>query len=60
MKKNKTERQIIHNIVIIGLRETIRIHGHISKRLIGSVAKRIVGPLLARKEKKNEKIEMEK
>ena len=51
MKKKKTERQIINSIIIHGLRETIKVHGPISKRLIGSAAKRISGPLLKRKEK---------
>lgn len=51
MSKEKTERQIIHQIVVTGLRETIKVHGSISRRLIGSAAKRISGPLLKRKEK---------
>ncbi len=53
MSKKKTERQIISSIIVNGLRETIKVHGPISRRLIGSAAKRISGPLLRRK-KKNE------
>lgn len=53
MGKNKTERQILSRVIVGGLRETIRTHGPITKRLIGSAAKRIIGTLLARK-KKNE------
>lgn len=53
MEKKKTKRQQVHRIVVGALRETIRIHGQINKRLIGSAAKRIVGTLFAR-EKKNE------
>ncbi len=52
MNKEKTERQIISSIIVNGLRETIKVHGPISRRLIGSAAKRISGPLLKRK--KNE------
>ncbi len=51
MKEKKTERQIIHNIVVTGLRESVKIHGSITKLLIGSAAKRISGPLLKRKKK---------
>jgi len=49
MSKKKTERQIISGIIVDGLRETIKVHGPINKRLIGSAAKRISGPLLKRK-----------
>lgn len=52
MEKNK-KRQRIHKIIVGALRETIRVHGQISKRLIGSAAKRITGTLIAR-EKKDE------
>jgi hypothetical protein len=51
MKNRKTERQRIHNIVVGGLRETIRVHGFIDKTLIGSAAKRIVGTLFAKGKK---------
>lgn len=51
MSKKRTERQIISRIIVRGLRETIKVHGPINKRLIGSAAKRISGPLLKRKEK---------
>ncbi len=52
MGKEKTERQLLSKKIVGGLRETIRAHGPITKRLIGSAAKRIIGTLLARK--KNE------
>jgi hypothetical protein len=52
MKKKQTERQKLNKIIVRGLRETIKIHGPINARLIGSAAKRIIGTLLAR-EKKN-------
>lgn len=56
MSKNKTRKQLIHRIIVGALRETIRIHGQISKRLIGSAAKRITGTLLVKEkeDKKNE------
>ncbi len=53
MNKKQTKRQKIHNIVVNGLRETIKTHGPINKILIGSAAKRIVNMLLVRG-KKNE------
>lgn len=53
--EKKTERQKIHRIIVGALRETIRVHGQISKRLIGSAAKRITGTLISR-EKKNENL----
>lgn len=52
-KKQLTKRQRIHKIIIGSLKETIRVHGPINLRLIGSAAKRIAGTLIA-KEKKNE------
>ncbi len=55
MSKSKTERQKVSKMIVGGLRETIRAHGPITKRLIGSAAKRIVGTLLAR-EKKDESL----
>lgn len=55
MGKKKTERQRIHKIIVGGLRDTIRIHGPITKLFIGSAAKRIAGIILA-KEKKNESL----
>lgn len=55
MGKNKTERQILSRVIVGGLRETIRAHGPITKRLIGSAVKRIVGILLT-KEKVNESL----
>lgn len=55
MSKKKTERQKIHRIIVGALRETIRVHGEISSKLIGSAAKRITGSLFARR-KKNESL----
>ncbi len=52
MKKKQTERQKLNKIILGGLRETIKAHGPINVRLIGSAAKRIIGALLAR-EKNN-------
>lgn len=52
-KKRLTRRQQIHRLVVGSLRDTIRIHGPITKLRIGSAAKRIVGMVLAR-EKKDE------
>ena len=49
MNKKETERQQISRIIIGGLRETIRIHGPITKLLIGSAAKRITNNILRRK-----------
>ncbi len=48
MGKKKTERQRVHKIIVNGLRETIRIHGPVTKLFIGSAAKRIAGKILAR------------
>jgi hypothetical protein len=53
MSKQKTRKQLVHKIIVGALRETIRVHGQISKRLIGSAAKRITGTLLS-KEDNNE------
>lgn len=53
MKKKKTERQKVHRIIVNGLRETIRIHGPITKLFIGSAAKRIVSTIIS-KEKKDD------
>jgi hypothetical protein len=47
----QTERDKLRKIVVGGLRETIRVHGIINKRLIGSAAKRIVGDLLNREKR---------
>jgi len=55
MKEKKTEKQRVKKIVVGGLRETIRVHGPITKRLIGSAAKRIAGTLLATAIGKNRK-----
>jgi len=55
MGKKLTRKQRIARIVIGALRETIRVHGIINKRLIGSAAKRITGTLIA-EEKKHESI----
>ncbi len=52
MEKEKTERQRMHKVVVGALRETIRVHGQITKRLIGSAAKRITGTLLAKGKEK--------
>ena len=52
MNNKKTERKRLNKIIVGGLRETIRVHGPITKLLIGSAAKRIIGTLLA-KDKKN-------
>ncbi|KKN91249.1 hypothetical protein LCGC14_0221170 [marine sediment metagenome] len=49
MSKKKTERQKVSKMIVGGLRETIRAHGPITKRLIGSAAKRIIGTLLAKR-----------
>lgn len=49
----KIRRQQINKIIVGGLREAIRVHGPITKLLIGSAAKRIAGILIA-KEKDNE------
>ena len=43
--KIKTKRQRLNKIIVGGLRDAIRIHGPITKLLIGSAAKRIVGTL---------------
>lgn len=51
----KTKRQKVHRIIVNGLRETIRIHGPITKLFIGSAAKRIAGTILA-KEKKDDRL----
>ena len=53
MKKKQTERQKLNTIIIRGLRDTIKIHGPITKILIGSAAKRIIGVLLLREKKNN-------
>ncbi len=52
MEEKSTNKKRIHKIVVEALRETIRAHGPINARLIGSAAKRITGILFAR-EKKN-------
>jgi len=49
MEDNKKNRQAIKNIVTRGLRETIKAHGPITKKLIGSAAKRIVNTIIKRK-----------
>lgn len=49
------KRKQIRKIIIGALRETIRAHGPINARLIGSAAKRITNTLLASK-KKNENL----
>lgn len=51
MEEKLTNKKWIHKIVVNGLRETIRIHGPIGKKLIGSAAKRIIG-MLSTKERK--------
>lgn len=51
MKKKATEKQQVHKIIVETLRETIRLHGPIHSKIIGSAAKRIVGMLF--KGKKN-------
>jgi len=55
MDKKLTEDQKIRKMVVGSLRETIRVHGPITKLLIGSAAKRIAGTLLA-KGKKDERV----
>ena len=55
MEKRLTKRQQVSKIIVGGLREAIRIHGPITKLLIGSAAKRITGTLLA-KEKSDESL----
>ena len=54
MSKKTNKRQKIHKIIVGALRETIRAHGPICPRLIGSAAKRITGTLFA-SEKKNDR-----
>jgi len=49
MGRKETEKQQIKRIVVGSLREAIRAHGPITKKLIGSAAKRITGTLLAKK-----------
>lgn len=51
MEKKQTERQKVHRMIVGALRETIKVHGPISAKLIGSAAKRITGTLLARRKK---------
>jgi hypothetical protein len=51
VEEKLTNKKWIHKIVVNGLRETIRIHGPIGKKLIGSAAKRIIG-MLSTKERK--------
>ncbi|MEE9574065.1 MAG: hypothetical protein V3W20_13505 [Candidatus Neomarinimicrobiota bacterium] len=53
MSKKKTERQRLRQIIVGCLRETIRIHGPITKLLVGSAAKRITGTIIT-KDKINE------
>ncbi len=53
MNKKPTKRQRVHKIIVGALRETIRAHGIINKKLIGSAAKRITGILITR-EKEDE------
>lgn len=54
MRKEKTEKQRIHKIVVGALRETIRVHGPIRPLLIGSAAKRITGTLIAKEKKEDD------
>lgn len=51
MGEKKTEKQRIHRIIVVALRETIRVHGPIRPLFIGSAAKRIAGMLLAKEKK---------
>jgi hypothetical protein len=53
--KKQTDKKKLNKRIVGGLRETIRIHGPITKLLIGSAAKRIAGHIKP-KEKKDESI----
>lgn len=59
MKKEKTDKQRIHRIVVGGLRDAIKTHGPITKKLIGSAAKRISGTLFSTAMGKNRKDDAE-
>ena len=45
MEKEEDKRRFMHKNIVRGLRETIRVHGPITARLIGSATKRILGTL---------------
>lgn len=51
MEEKSTNKRRIHKIIVEALRETIRAHGPISAKLIGSAAKRITGMLFTKEKK---------